>query len=214
MLKHSTFISATFIVLLVLLALPALAEMIVDIAWLRRYNGPGGSGDYAQAIAVDGSGNVYVTGHSEGSGTASDYATIKYYPNGDTTWLRRYNGPGNYQDGASAIAVDGSGNVYVTGYSPGSEAPHYHNDYATIKYYPNGDTAWVRRYDGPGNGEDQASAIALDDSGNAYVTGYSDGTGSYNYDYATIKYLPNGDTAWVRRYDGPGNEGIKLKLWL
>jgi len=172
-----------------------------DTAWVRRYNGPGNSTDYARAIAVDGSGNVYVTGNSSGSGTSSDYCTIKYKPNGDTAWVRRYNGPGDTTDGARAVAVDGSGNVYVTGGSEGSGTDY---DYATIKYYPNGDTAWVRRYNGPGNWDDFAYAIAVDGSGNVYVTGESEGSGT-NYDYATIKYYPDGDTAWVRRYNGPGN---------
>jgi len=171
-----------------------------DTAWVRRYNGPGNDYDHALAIAVDDSGNIYVTGESRGSGTDLDYATIKYYPNGDTTWLKRYSGPGSHGDGASAIAVDGSGNVYVTGYSWSSFATRY--DYATIKYYPNGDTAWVRRYNGPGNGTDDGDAIAVDDSGNVYVTGVSSGGGTF-HDYATIKYHPDGDTAWVRRYEGP-----------
>ena len=176
-----------------------------DTAWVRRYNGPGNSTDYARAIAVDGSGNVYVTGNSSGSGTSSDYCTIKYKPNGDTAWVRRYNGPGDTTDGARAVAVDGSGNVYVTGGSEGSGTDY---DYATIKYYPNGDTAWVRRYNGLGNSTDYAFAIAVDGSGNVYMTGKSCGSGSlYDYDYATIKYYPNGDTAWLRRYNGPGNFG-------
>jgi hypothetical protein len=128
-------IPAIWIVVLILWALPALAEMIVDTAWVRRYNGPGDSTDYARAIAVDGSGNVYVTGYNLGSGTDRDYATIKYDPNGDTAWLRRYNGPGNSEDNAYAIAVDSSGNVYVAGYSDGTET---YRDYATVKYYPNG----------------------------------------------------------------------------
>src|SRR3989304_8951188 len=144
----------------------------VDAAWVRRYNGPGDSSDYASAITVDGSGNVYVTGYSTGSGTYYDYATIKYYSNGDTAWVRRYNGPGNGYDEAYAIAVDGSGNVYVTGQSIGSGT---YNDYATIKYYSNGDTAWVRRYNGPGNVDDVAYAIAVDGSGCVYVTGWSVG---------------------------------------
>jgi hypothetical protein len=172
-----------------------------DTAWIRRYNGPGNGDDYPSNIAVDSSGNVLVTGHSAGGGTASDYATIKYLPNGDTAWVRRYNGPGNGDDRAWDIAIDGSGNIYVTGQSSGSGSA---DDYATIKYYPDGDTAWVRRYNSPVNGNDQAWHMTVDGSGNVYVTGNSDSTGT-GLDYLTIKYDPNGDTAWARRYNGPGN---------
>jgi len=181
------------------LTLPLFAQ--VDTAWVRRYDGPGDNWDAAVAMAVDGSGNIYVTGGSIGNGTSFDYATIKYYPDGDTAWVRRYNGPGNNVDYPLAIAVDDSASVYVTGESRGS-GPGL--DYATIKYYAGGDTAWVRRYNGPGNYGDGASAVAVDGSGFVYVTGYSYGSGS-SYECATIKYHANGDTAWVRRYNGPGN---------
>ena len=118
---------------------------IVDTAWVRRYNGPGNGGDEANAIAVDDSGSVYVTGKSWGSGTGNDYATIKYLPNGDTAWVRRYNGPANSGDLAHAIAVDDSGNAYVTGISAQAALPEWEEDYITIKYHPDGDTAWIRR---------------------------------------------------------------------
>jgi hypothetical protein len=173
----------------------------VDTAWVRRYNAPRNLSDYAKAIAVDGSGNVYVTGYNDSLRIMSDYATIKYHPNGDTAWVRRYDGPVNFDDQAYAIAVDDSGNVYVTGHSDGDGTGL---DYATIKYKSNGDTAWVRRYNGPGNDGDEAYAIAVDDSGNVYVTGVSFGGGT-GYDYATIKYKSNGDTAWVRRYNSSGD---------
>jgi len=117
---------------------PALAQ--VSEEWVKRYNGPANGYDYASAIAVDSSGNVYVTGNSYGSGTDSDYATIKYNSAGEEMWpsgVRRYNGLANRYDGASAIAVDSSGNVYVTGLSygcgPYTEYPEY-TYYATIKY--------------------------------------------------------------------------------
>ncbi|MBI4722943.1 MAG: SBBP repeat-containing protein [Candidatus Stahlbacteria bacterium] len=180
-----------------------------DTMWVRRYNGPGNDEDKARKIVVDFSGNVYVTGWSVGAGTYSDYATIKYNSDGDTLWIRRYNGPdpdGN--DAAQAIAVDGSGNVYVTGYSDGM-ASNDPSDYATIKYNSAGDTVWVRRYDGPGSGigntYDWGYAIAVDLSGNVYVTGKSCGSGTAS-DYATIKYNSDGDTLWIRRYNGPGND--------
>src|SRR4030066_51973 len=91
----------------------------------------------------------------------------------DTAWVRRYNGPGNGDDQASALAVDDSGNVYVTGVT--DDVPFENtSDYTTIKYTPNGDTLWVRRYNGQGNSSDEPSALAVDDSGNVYVTGVTD----------------------------------------
>jgi len=189
-----TFISIFF------LTLPLFAQS-VDTAWVKRYNGPGNSTDIAQAITIDNSGNIYVTGNSSSGGLNDDYATIKYFPNGDTAWVRRYNGPGNASDWPSAIAIDGFGNVYVTG---GSKSSVSENDYATIKYSPSGDTAWVTRYNGPASGNDRAYGLAVDDSGYVYVTGHSNGNGTSG-DYATIKYYPNGDIVWVRRYNGPSN---------
>jgi len=174
-----------------------------DTVWVRKYNGPGSGEDWFLALAVDDSGNVYVTGYSDNEAHNYDYATIKYYSNGDTAWVRRYNGPGDSLDVAYDLALDRNGNIYVTGRS--ADIGNYPNffDYATIKYYPNGDTAWVRRYNGPANESDNASAIAVDFAGNIFVTGSSRGNGTY-VDFATIKYYPNGDTAWVRRYKETG----------
>ncbi len=169
--------------------------------WVRRYNGPGSGLDRANAIAVDNSGNVYVTGTSEGSGSATDYATIKYDANGNELWVRRYNGPGNNHDYAHALALDGSGNLYVTGSSIGSGTNY---DYATVKYDPDGNQLWVRRYNGPVNGIDIAYALVVDDLGDIYVTGTSVGSGTAG-DYATVKYNTDGDELWVARYNGPGN---------
>ena len=169
--------------------------------WVAHYNGPGNDDDVASAIAVDGSGNVYVTGRSHGAGTDYDYATIKYNALGVEEWVARYNGPGNAFDFAAAIAVDGGANVYVTGQSVGP-APLNSVDYATIKYNASGTEQWISRYDGPDNSADFATGIALDGSGNVYVTG---GSTSGAYDYATIKYNASGAEQWVARYNGPGN---------
>ncbi len=196
----SKFKISLLVQLIFFFTLPVFAQ--VDTGWVRRYNGPGNGQDEARALAVDDSGNVYVTG-SGGNYFDLDYVTIKYAPNGDTLWIRRYNGSGFSEDQARALAVDDSGNVYVTGFS--GINPNY--DYATIKYAPKGNTLWVRRYNGLGNGQDAATALAVDGSGNVFVTGYSDPDTepyNYNYDYATIKYAPNGDTLWVRRYNGLG----------
>jgi hypothetical protein len=61
--------------------------------------------------------------------------------------------------------------------------------------------AWVVRYNGPGSGEDDATAIAIDGKANVYVTGSSQGSGT-GYDFATIKDDSNGQKQWVARYKG------------
>jgi len=76
--------------------------------------------------------------------------------------------------------------MYVTGYSPGASG---NNDVVTIKYDPNGNQIWLERYSSPGKGNAAGNAIAVDKSGNVYVTGYETlpggGTG-----IVTIKYSP------------------------
>ncbi|NIM99228.1 MAG: hypothetical protein GTO24_14450 [candidate division Zixibacteria bacterium] len=187
-------------------AVPAFSEIPVDTVWVREYNGPGDGWDQARAMAVDGSGNVYATGHSLGpspidAGAAPDYATIKYDPSGNKLWVQRYDGPGDSEDYAYAVVADDLGNVYVTGMSIGEGTA---GDYATIKYRPDGTAAWVRRYDGPANGWDYGRDIAIDGSGNVCVTGISMGSGT-DPDFATIKYDSSGNELWVERYNGPGN---------
>ncbi|MDP3025232.1 MAG: SBBP repeat-containing protein [candidate division Zixibacteria bacterium] len=175
----------------------------VDTVWVRRYNGPSNLSDYPRAIASDDSGNAYVTGQSFSYNTGYDYATLKYYPDGDTAWMRRYNGTGNKDDGAIALALDRTGDLYVTGWSVGT-ANYYDFGYATIKYRQNGDTAWVRRYEGPVQGlDDAATGLTIDSSGNIYVTGHSWDTGTCD-DYATFKYSADGDLVWLKRYSGAG----------
>jgi uncharacterized delta-60 repeat protein len=170
--------------------------------WVARYNGPGDDLDIPSGIAVDNSDNVYVTGFSAGVGTDLDYATIKYNSAGQQQWVARYNGPANRFDEAAAIAIDGSGNVYLTGESLGSDSGL---DFVTIKYDSSGQEEWVARYNGPANGHDAAKAITVDTSGNAYVTGYSEGSHTSG-DYATIKYNSAGQEQWVARYNGPAND--------
>jgi len=115
--------------------------------WKARYNGPASGNDTANAAVVDGSGNVYVTGSSLGSGSGLDYATIKYNSSGTQQWVARYNGTGNGDDTAVGISVNTmSGNVYVTGTSLGSGTS---SDYATVKYNSSGTQQWATRFDGP-----------------------------------------------------------------
>jgi hypothetical protein len=192
------FLSVLFIFFL---NMPVLAEIIVDTAWVRRYNGPGNGRDEVSGIEVDGSLNTYIGGSSYGTSSEMDYIIIKYSTAGNILWMRRYNGPTNGIDESTALTIDDQGNIYVTGRSWGGQTG---TDYATIKYFSNGDTAWVRRFNGALNSEDWATALAVDDFGNVYVTGVSS-TESTGLDYVTVMYDSTGNIAWVNGYNGLEN---------
>src|SRR5262249_30862351 len=141
---------------------PHVISGTVSEAWVARYNGPANDYDGAVGIVCDGSGNVYVTGESVGVETGADYLTIKYNSSGAEEWVARYDG--GFGDAATAMAIDSSGNVYVTGQSWGAKTSQY--DYATVKYNAGGQEQWVARYDGPANDYDYPTRIAVDNSGN------------------------------------------------
>jgi hypothetical protein len=160
---------------------------------------------------VDISGNVYVTGYVTGTGL--DFGTVKYNTNGVRQWVALYNGPGNSSDLAFALTLDNAGNVYVTG-SDQKKANEYNTDYLTVKYNSSGVQQWAARYNGTANDNDEANDIAVDKSGNIYVTGWTNGV-SPAWDMTTIKYSPAGTQQWVKTYNGPKDSadvGNKIAL--
>ena len=175
----------------------------VQVAWAQQYGSqflP--SADAASDIAVDHHGNVYVTGYLTNQPFGQDYFTTKYDATGRKLWEARYNGDANGDDFATAIAVDAAGNVYVTG---SSMTVAHASDYVTIKYNTNGAMLWLARYDfqnAANRSYDAAQALAIDDSGNAHVSGWSEN------DFATVKYNAAGVEQWQARYPGSGSTEV------
>jgi hypothetical protein len=116
-------------------------------------------------------------------------------------WVKTFNGSANGDDKVTNAVTDRAGNIYVTGYATRNGTGI---DFCTIKYNSAGSVQWTKYYNGPGNGEDKAFGIAVDNSLNVYVTGYSKGTGSLA-SYTTIKYNSSGTELWVARYNTPAN---------
>lgn len=172
-----------------------------ESGWTNRFNGPGNGEDQARAIAVNSSGDVFVAGYTTGSGSGLDLTVIKYSNMGAVLWTNRYNGPANGADQANAVVVDEAGNAFVAGYSTGNSTGP---DFVTIKYSSAGTALWTNTYNGPSNGADQALAIKLDTGGNVLVAGFSNGGGSVQ-DFTIIKYSNLGVAMWTNRYNGPGN---------
>ncbi len=186
---------------LCLLAAPARAQVAVQ-EWVQRYNGSGNGEDDTSAVAVDSHGDVIVTGSSWGIGSSFDYLTIKYSSAGVPLWTNRYNGRGNGNDYANAVAVDAFDNVIVTGEASGSGSGF---DYVTIKYSSAGVPLWTNRYNGSANQDDRAYALAVDAQGAAYVTGASIAS-SGGFDFATVAYSSAGVALWTNRYNGSANK--------
>ncbi len=162
--------------------------------WLTRIDSLSG-----ELITVDKIGNIYVAGSVYRVTSGVDISLVKYNSSGNEQWIKEYNGIGSGLDAATAIALDTSGNIFITGYS--FRGPVSTNDeIITIKYNTDGDTLWVRHYNSPGNKIDRAFALEVDSSGNSYVGGYLNNISFgnvYGNDYITIKYDPNGTLLWA-----------------
>ncbi|MCI0747101.1 MAG: immunoglobulin domain-containing protein, partial [Verrucomicrobia subdivision 3 bacterium] len=173
--------------------------------WASHYSGPNPQRVYGRHIAVDASGNVYVSGDSRGD-SSQDVATVKYDSNGNQLWASRFTEPGTEE--SVDLALDGEGNVIVA-----LDVSYLGRDFVLVKYAADGAEQWVSRHNSGGYQQDTLVAIDVDSSGNAYATGhseftsfYEDGEYHYDYDILTLRVNSAGETEWISRYAGP--EGL------
>jgi hypothetical protein len=178
--------------------------------WVRRFRGDW-SDNNLRDMVLDKTGNIYVTGNYFKYGIGIDCMTIKYSPNGDSLWSRRY----DYNlltNEFLSIAIDSIGNVCVAGY-----AYDYVNNNATLltlKYDSLGVLLWEKTYQNNATSfNDYGFCIGIDRYNYIYVAGYTTVGPDIvtNRDYLTIRYKPNGDTSWVRKYNGPGNNWDQIE---
>ena len=169
-----------------------------NLVWTKYYGGNPGYDDFARSLKVDPSGNVYVAGYSWGVGTYANYATVKYDSNGNQLWAKRFAG-GNGEI-LNEVEVDGTGNVYVTGYSNRSAAGGS-EDIVTIKYNAAGDQLWLNRYNSSTDDTDEGHALEITPTGDVIVLGET-------WDFATTSTLihkingATGATVWTRDANG------------
>ncbi|CAN5405099.1 hypothetical protein BH09BAC5_BH09BAC5_10010 [soil metagenome] len=166
-----------------------------------RHNVSSGNGwDKATSLFVDGSGNVFVTGCVYQNNTTSDMRTIKLTNSLVLQWSATYNGE-NKDDCANSLALDGSGNVCITGWTAKTAGG---KDFTTIKYNASGTQQWVRRQPADINSNfGEAKKVKTDNAGNIFVAGEMDHNG--NKDFLAIKYDSTGQKKWEKYFNGTGN---------
>ncbi len=210
-------------------AIPAFPQSAPAFTWAKsagnqRY-------DVGRAIAADASGNTFVVGHFENSitfGTTtllssglSDIFVVKYDPSGNVVWAKR--GGGSNNDYGYGIGVDGAGNCYITGtiYSAATFGsftltPSGPNDIVFAKYDVAGNVVWAKRAGGTGG--EIGFAIAVDGTGNSYITGGFGGltvlgNNVFNNpktysDLFIIKVDQIGDIIWAKQGGGTQAESV------
>ena len=162
----------------------------------------GGSDDeWAPKIATDASGNVFISGSTESYGAAhSDVFIVKYDSGGNLLWSKVWGG--SERDLGFEIAVDSLGNAFIMGwtlsYGAGSE------DVFLLKYNSSGNLLWNKTWGG--SGYEYAHKIALDASGNIFITGVTSSYGAGHSSVFVLKYDSSGNLLWDKTWGGSGGE--------
>lgn len=168
--------------------------------WQYTHSGTAGfMNDNATGIAVDGSGNVYVSGYVENTGTMKDGIVIKLNASGALQWTGIYNNPAqNKDDVFNAVRVDPAKNVYVTGYTTATASST--TNILTVKYDVAGVQQWAPTYNGTATtSNDVGNDLEVDAAGNTYVVGKATFTASQD-DIMAIKYSSTGAQTWAWNY--------------
>jgi len=171
------------------------------LLWTAMHNGASGRHDVPVAIAVDASGNVYVSGGSENGTTLVDYCTIKYDSNGNQQWISHYD-HNNLYDAPVALQIDMSGDIVVTGASADNTLNW---ESATVKYDAATGTETNAVRVTQTSGIHEPTDFDIDLYGNFYIVGNTI-TGGTDHDIRTIKLSPELNIEWVEDYDGVGFE--------
>ncbi|HOY32958.1 MAG TPA: T9SS type A sorting domain-containing protein [Bacteroidales bacterium] len=188
-----------------------------NLIWAKSMKG---YGDWA-SIALDHSGNAYMTGNFRSDSLIFGYITLvnahpqawyhdiflaKLDTNGNILWAKSAGGINN--DNALSIAIDNLNNVYITGYDT---SPSISFDSVTfentgvflVKYDTNGNVIWAKNFIGTGWGI--GACVAVDNAGNPYVTGYYDGYSLYVDSIILTNYYPASNDVFFIKTDMDGN---------
>ncbi len=183
-------------------------------AWTKQWGTS--SYDYGSSVAVDGEGNIFVTGHTmeglDGNANAGglDIFLTKRSADGTKAWTKQWGTPG--EESGQSVAVDGGGNIFVAGYTMGGLDENTNaggSDIFLTKWNADGTKAWTKQ--GGTSEEEKGYSVAVDGEGNIFVTGYTHGsfdgnTSAGNYDIFLVKWNADGTKAWTKQWGTPSHD--------
>jgi len=200
--------------------------------WTKTWGGT--NNDNGNSVAVDSYGNIYITGsyfgpvdfNPAGGGTQpshgfyEDVFLSKFNSSGDWQWTKTWGGA--YGDDGVSVAVDNSGNIYVTGvfqdiveFNPDGGDSQSSNGLADVflsKFSSGGNWQWSKTWGGIY--QDKGSSVAADNSGNIYVSGFFEDTVEFNpdgggaqasnglEDVFLSKFISSGNWQWTKTWGG------------
>jgi len=202
---------------------------VEDSGWAKTWGGS--SEDSGYGVAMDSSGNTYVTGcffsivdFDPGSGlddhTGPGVFLSKFDSLGNFIWAKTWGG--SEGDLGNGVAVDNAENVYVTGtfngtvdFKPGSGMDNHtangSYDVFLSKFDSSGNFIWAKTWGG--SSYDGGFSVAADTSGNVFVTGFFNGTVDFDLGSDVDNHTSNGsDDAFLSKFDSSGNF-LWAKTW-
>ncbi len=166
-----------------------------DLQWEKTWGAS--KADFGLSVAVDSTGAAYVTGSTSSFGAGGeDTFLLKFNSTGDLVWQRTWGG--SKVDEAFAVAAYSSSNIYVAGSTASFGAGA--KDALLLKFDSAGNLLWQRIWGGSAN--DTAHGLALDSSGNVYLTGFTNSWGAGSSDVFLLKFDPSGNLVWQKTWGG------------
>jgi hypothetical protein len=199
------------------------------VAQWAQTNPTGSSASQYNAVAIDGSGNIFAAGNIEDTGSYSfgngvtasgtnttnlgwNWIVVKYNSAGVAQWARSVSS-GSDNSSVSALAADSAGNVYAGGFIDGGTYQFGTNvsitganssgNVALIKYNSSGTAQWAQT---TSTGISSLTGLTLDGAGNVYAAGNISGTGSVNFGNGVSATIPTaGGSGFVIEYTPSGD---------
>ena len=138
------------------------------------------SDDWGYGVTTDSSGNIYVTGYTDGkldgntNSGRGDMFLVKYDSSGTKQWTKQLGTPSD--DYGGGVTTDSSGYIYVTGYTFGELDGNTNSgdyDIFLVKYNSSGTKQWTKQLGS--SYMDRGYGVTTDSSGNIYMTGHNYG---------------------------------------